>query len=44
VARLVGRGAADARRILAERQPEMFVTEDLEEAMRRIETIVRVSS
>ena len=32
VARLVGRGAADARRILAERQPDMFVTEDLEEA------------
>jgi succinyl-CoA synthetase beta subunit len=37
VARLVGRGAAEARRILAERQPVVFVTEDLEEALRRIE-------
>jgi succinyl-CoA synthetase beta subunit len=37
VARLVGRGAAEARRILAERQPAVFVTEDLEEALRRIE-------
>ena len=36
VARLVGRGAAEARRILAERQPAVFVTEDLEEALRRI--------
>ena len=40
VARLVGRGAADARRILAERQPGMFVTEDLEEALRRIDAVV----
>jgi succinyl-CoA synthetase beta subunit len=36
VARLVGRGAAEARRILAERQPGMLVTEDLEEAMARV--------
>ena len=36
VARLVGRGAAEARRILAERQPAVFVTEDLEEALRRV--------
>jgi succinyl-CoA synthetase beta subunit len=40
VARLVGRGAAEARRILAERQPAVFVTEDLEEALRRISAIV----
>jgi succinyl-CoA synthetase beta subunit len=40
VARLVGRGAAEARRILAERQPGMFVTEDLEEALRRIDAII----
>jgi succinyl-CoA synthetase beta subunit len=38
VARLVGRSAPEARRILAERQPGMFVTEDLEEALRRIAT------
>ena len=36
VARLVGRGADDARRILAERQPDMFVTEDLEDALGRV--------
>jgi succinyl-CoA synthetase beta subunit len=36
VARLVGRGASDARRILQERQPSVFVTEDLEEALRRV--------
>ncbi len=42
VARLVGRGAAEARRILAERQPAVFVTEDLEEALRRIEAITGV--
>jgi succinyl-CoA synthetase beta subunit len=40
VARLVGRGAADARRILAERQPGMLVTEDLEEALRRIDYLL----
>ena len=36
VARLVGRGAAEARRILAERQPAMLVTEDLEDALRQL--------
>ena len=40
VARLVGRGAAEARRILAERQPAMFVTEDLEEALRRVGSVI----
>ena len=40
VARLVGRGAAEARRILAERQPGMFVTEDLEEAMEGVGGVV----
>ena len=40
VARLVGRGADEARRILGERQPSMLVTEDLEEALRRIDTII----
>jgi succinyl-CoA synthetase beta subunit len=40
VARLVGRGAGEAARILAERQPEMVVTEDLEVALARIEDIV----
>jgi succinyl-CoA synthetase beta subunit len=39
VARLVGRGAAEAQRILAERQPDVFVTEDLEEALRRIQAV-----
>jgi len=34
VARLVGRNAAEAQRILAQRQPRMFVTEDLEAALR----------
>jgi succinyl-CoA synthetase beta subunit len=34
VARLVGRNAADAQRILAQRQPRMFITEDLEQALR----------
>lgn len=41
VARLVGRGAPEARAILAERQPTMLVTEDLEEALARIDSIVR---
>ena len=40
VARLVGRGAAEARRILAERQPAVFVTEDLEEALRRVGSVI----
>jgi succinyl-CoA synthetase beta subunit len=41
VARLVGRGAQDARRILADRQPGMLVTEDLEGAMRRVDGLLR---
>ncbi len=40
VARLVGRGAAEARRILAKRQPAVFVTEDLEEALRRVGSVI----
>lgn len=36
VARLVGRNAAEAKRILAERHPTLFVTEDLEEALARV--------
>ncbi len=40
VARLVGRGASEARRILAERQPAVFVTEDLEEALRRVGSVI----
>jgi succinyl-CoA synthetase beta subunit len=40
VARLVGRGAGEAQRILAERQPGMVVTEDLEVALARIADIV----
>jgi succinyl-CoA synthetase beta subunit len=36
VARLVGRGATEAKRILAARQPAMLVTEDLEEALRAL--------
>jgi succinyl-CoA synthetase beta subunit len=41
VARLVGRGAEEARRILAERQPNVFVTEDLEVALGAIAERVR---
>jgi succinyl-CoA synthetase beta subunit len=33
IARLVGRGAPEAKRILAERHPNTLVTEDLEEAL-----------
>jgi succinyl-CoA synthetase beta subunit len=36
VARLVGRGAADARRILAERRPDIAMEEDLQAALDRI--------
>jgi succinyl-CoA synthetase beta subunit len=43
VARLVGRNAADAQRILAEAQPGMLVTEDLGEALARIEAIVEAA-
>jgi succinyl-CoA synthetase beta subunit len=38
VARLVGRGAAQAKRFLAERQPGVLLTEDLEEALQWIST------
>jgi succinyl-CoA synthetase beta subunit len=40
VGRLVGRNAAEAKRILGEAQPAMLVTEDLEEALARIGAIV----
>jgi len=40
VARLVGRNADEAKRILGERQPSMLVTEDLEVALTRIDAIV----
>jgi succinyl-CoA synthetase beta subunit len=39
VARLVGRGAVEAKRILGERRPDMLVTEDLGEALARIAVI-----
>jgi succinyl-CoA synthetase beta subunit len=44
VARLVGRNAAAAQRILAEAQPGMLVTEDLAEALARIGAIVGAAS
>jgi succinyl-CoA synthetase beta subunit len=44
VARLVGRNAAEARRLLGEAQPGMLVTEDLAEALARIETIVAAAA
>jgi len=40
VARLVGRGQAEAARILAERRPGMLVTEDLQESLDRVAAIV----
>ncbi len=40
VARLVGRGAEDARRILAERQPDIMVIEDLEAALQQIDAVI----
>jgi len=40
VARLVGRNAAEAKRILHDAQPGMLVTEDLAEALVRIDAIV----
>jgi succinyl-CoA synthetase beta subunit len=43
VARLVGRNAAEARHLLGEAQPGMLVTEDLTEALTRIEAIVAAS-
>ena len=44
VARLVGRNAAEAKRILGEAQPGMLVTEDLAEALARIDAIVGAAS
>ena len=44
VARLVGRNAAEAKRILDVAQPGMLVTEDLEEALVRVDAIVRASA
>jgi succinyl-CoA synthetase beta subunit len=44
VARLVGRNAAEAQRILGEAQPGMFVTEDLQHALARIDAIVVAAS
>lgn len=40
VARLVGRNAEEAKRILASARPDMMVTEDLNEALVRIDAIV----
>jgi succinyl-CoA synthetase beta subunit len=40
VARLVGRGAADARRILAERRPDIAMEEDLRAALDRIAAVL----
>ena len=44
VARLVGRNAAEAQRILCQAQPGMLVTEDLEQALARIDTILGTAS
>lgn len=40
VARLVGRGAADARRILAEKRPDIAMEEDLQAALARIKAVL----
>lgn len=40
VARLVGRGAADARRILAEKRPDIAMEEDLQAALDRIKAVL----
>ena len=40
VARLVGRGAAEAKRILGERRPDILVTEDLHAALDRIDAVI----
>jgi len=40
VARLVGRGAADARRILAEKRPDIAMEEDLQAALDRIAKVL----
>jgi succinyl-CoA synthetase beta subunit len=44
VARLVGRNAMEAKRILREAQPGMLVTEDLAEALVRIDAVVGAAS
>jgi succinyl-CoA synthetase beta subunit len=44
VVRLIGRNAAQAQRILAAAAPAMFVTEDMEAALTKIDTIVRTSA
>ena len=44
VVRLVGRNASEAKRILGTAQPGMLVTEDLEEALVRINAIVRAAA
>jgi len=44
VARLVGRNAGEAKRILGTARPGMLVTEDLEEALARIDAIVGAAS
>jgi succinyl-CoA synthetase beta subunit len=44
VARLVGRNAAEAKRILHRAQPGMLVTEDLAEALARINAIVAAAA
>ena len=44
VARLVGRNAAEAQRILREAQPGMLVTEDLEEALVRVDAILEAAA
>jgi succinyl-CoA synthetase beta subunit len=44
VARLVGRNAAEAKQILGEAQPGMLVTEDLAEALARIDAVVGAAS
>jgi succinyl-CoA synthetase beta subunit len=44
VARLIGRNATEAKRILGEARPGMLVTEDLEQALARIEMTVTSAS
>jgi succinyl-CoA synthetase beta subunit len=44
VARLVGRNAGEAQRILGQARPGMLVTEDLEEALARIDEIVKAAA
>ena len=44
VARLVGRNAAEAQRILRQAQPGMLVTEDLAEALTRVDAILEAAA